>query len=48
MVSAPKRPRFKEHDKFLKQFEYSKALDSVLRRVGFINLNYFFCSKKGC
>ncbi|XP_074624441.1 U3 small nucleolar RNA-associated protein 15 homolog [Acropora palmata] len=32
VVSAPKRPRFKEHDKFLKQFEYSKALDSVLRR----------------
>lgn len=24
----------REHDQFLKKFEYSKALDSVLRKVG--------------
>lgn len=31
-VSAPRRQRLSEHDQLLKKFQYSKALDSVLRK----------------
>ena len=33
VVSASKKFKFKEHDKLLKSFEYSKALDSILSKV---------------
>lgn len=37
VVSAPRKHKLKEHDQLLKKFEYSKALDSVLRKVGLYN-----------
>jgi len=37
--------KLKEHDKLLKNFKYSAALDSVLKKVGFFDT--FFCSY-GC
>lgn len=35
LVSAPRKRKLKEHDQLLKRFEYSKALDSVLRRPSY-------------
>lgn len=32
VVSAPRKHKLKEHDQLLKKFQYSKALDSVLRK----------------
>lgn len=34
--------KLKEHDKLLKNFKYSAALDSVLKKVGFFDI--YFCS----
>ena len=36
---------FKEHDQLLKEFEYSKALDSVLKMVGFIEIDFSYKEK---
>lgn len=33
-MSAQRKHKLKEHDQLLKTFQYSKALDSVLRKVG--------------
>ena len=34
-MSAPRKTKMLEHDKLLKKFDYSRALDSVLRKVSF-------------
>jgi U3 small nucleolar RNA-associated protein 15 len=36
-VETKRRKRLKDYDKLLKNFKYSAALDSVLRKVGSIN-----------
>jgi U3 small nucleolar RNA-associated protein 15 len=34
--------KLKEHDKLLKNFKYSAALDSVLKKVGSLDVNFLF------
>ena len=43
VVSTPRKQKLKEHDQLLKKFEYSKALDSVLRKVGLHKLCHMCC-----